>query len=1213
MKYFDSGSRSPHSFNRKYINLIRASVMTILAFAMNMFAYASTFSQTVTLKSGSVELVQALKSIEKQSGYLFFYKSEDVKGVRTGAINIRDADIRTALDILLDNLSLTYKIEGNTVAITKKSAPRRGDALKNAMGHSGLSPQSQIEVTGRIVADDGSPISGASVAVKGTSKGTSSGTDGVFRISVSVNDVLVISSIGYQSSEVSVKGSTDLGDIILAAESQELEELVVVGYGTQRKASLTSAITTVKAEELERIAPANLSNTLAGRAPGVTATTTSGLSGAPSSVRIRGSFAEPLYVIDGIVRDKASFDALEAGEVDQITFLKDGAAAAVYGTRAGNGVVVVTTRKGANQKPVFNLQSNYLFSQPTQTLLADLTTATDELVYQNRVSQFIWERGAQSTPWVAPNGEEEFEYFRTRSYNANDIIWRNPFSHRQAISVNGGSDKITYYNLISYRGEEGSYQSLNHHKFNLRSNVSAKVSDAFSIDLNLSASQQNSRKFYWPFNTSANDDDFDVSDFYRVTFNWPKLYPFYIDAEGNPTNSRDAFPLQAPVGTWSLWNVIDQVEGDRYINRKVREINPILSLNLKLDELLDGLSTRFVGSYVAGDYLRKRYMTFQKNYSFASLNPSGNRFIPAPPDESRVNIFNFSQTRPFMDYTVERDWEYQMNWFLNYMKTFNHNHTIDAMVAVEQFESGLTNVEARAEGPLTEYDQMFLYPTDRNFRNANGREALEARQAVLGRVNYNYANKYIAEFSFRYDGTTLFDSDKRWGFFPSISAAWRLSEEGFFTHIKHAVNDLRLRASYGSTGNYLDENGIPINQFTFRENYSTVTINPQTGVQTPVPGSIFGNTYYNGLRYMTAPNPNVTWTVSKSYNLGLDFGFLNNRLTGNFDVFLRKETDILATRIMAVPDNYGRELAKENYAARSYRGGELTVSWSDHINEVRYGVTANLGYAVNRWDVIDELASFGPGGNQHFRTRIGRPHDPIFGFRAQGLVRTQEQLDQLINDGYTVFGRQPYLGMILIEDVRGNNFSEGSDGKVDENDIQLLSLNKDPRFNYGFGMNASWKGLSISALLQGVFRYDRMISNQEGPGMRQHGGNARPYYPIWTGDNVWSYENPNAEYPRPVGSNWLESGGSYTFEGTVLSSSFWMRSGAYLRLRDLNISYRLPALWTSRFKLNNVSIFANGTNLFVISPMTEFHDPEQKNYDSYPVMKTFSLGLDVKF
>ena len=351
-------------------------------------------------------------------------------------------------------------------------------------------------------------------------------------------------------------------------------------------------------------------------------------------------------MIDGIVRDKAAFDALEANEVDQMSFLKDAGAAAVYGTRAGNGVVIVTTKKGSVQKPEFNIQSNVALGQTTMTPLADLTTAVDELVYQNRVAEF------QGLP--IPNGDEEFAYFENRNYNANDIIWRNPISHRQSISVSGGSDKITYYNLLSFRNENGSYQSLDHQKFNLRSNVSANITDAFSIDLNISANQQNSNRFFWPFSTSAEDDDFDVSDFYRVTFNWPKMYPFYLTEDGTPSNTATPYPVQTPMGSWQAWNVIDQVVGDRYIDRKVRQINPILSLNLKLDKLVPGLSTKFVGSYIAEDYLRKRYMSFQKNYTFTSLDPDGNPFIPAPPSEDRTNIFTFSQQQPFMDYATER-------------------------------------------------------------------------------------------------------------------------------------------------------------------------------------------------------------------------------------------------------------------------------------------------------------------------------------------------------------------------------------------------------------------------------------------------------------------------------------------------------------------------------------------------------------------------------
>lgn len=1047
----------------------------------------------------------------------------------------------------------------------------------------------QAEIEGRVLGTDGKPLSGVTVSTQ-SGQSTSTNESGQFKVRAKVGDVIIVKSVGYLTQEFVINSLVD-NVIVLEEDIGNIEEVVVVGYGRQKRSNLTGAMTAVSADNLKNIAPSNLSNTLAGRAPGVNVTNTSGMTGASSSLRIRGSFAEPLYVIDGVVRDKAAFDALEANEVDQISFLKDAAMGAVYGTRAGNGVVLVTTKKGTPQAPVFNVQSTYSLAAPTQTLLADLTTAEDELIYQNRVSYFQWLNGNQQAPFVAPNGQKEFDYFKDKNYSVTDWIWRNPFSHRQSISLSGGGEAITYYNLLSYRKELGSYKSLEHDKFNIRSNVSAKVNEAFTIDLNISANQTNSKRFFWPFSTSANDDDFDVSDFYRVTFNWPKMYPFYLNADGTPSDKPTEYPVQTPMGSWQAWNVIDQVIGNRYIDRKVREINPILTLSYKLDGLVKGLSTKVVGSYVAEDYMRKRFMTFQKNYTFTPLDASDNRFIPAPPSEDKINIFTFSQAAPFVDYTPERTWEYQVNWFLNYAKTFD-KHNVDAMVVYEQFKFGGIFVNSRAENPITNIDQMFVYPTDRNYRSTNAYESTDARRALIGRINYNYSDRYIAEFSFRYDGSPLFPGDKRWGFFPSMSAAWRISEENFFAGAKENINELKLRFSYGTTGNDLAVDGNKIGQFLYEEKY------------VPSGGYIFGDRYYNGIMYGANPTQNLTWTTSKSYNLGADFGLLKNRLTGSIDVFSRKETDILGTRNLVVPDNYGRTLAPENYAARSYKGGEISLMWNNRVNEVAYGFGINMGYAKDRWDIYDEEPSYAAGREQNFRSRIGRPENRLIGLEAIDLVRTQEQLDDLLSKGFKTYGRDPYLGMILYKDVRGANYSDGPDGKIDDNDMVLLSDNNSPRINYGVNMNISWKGISVSALLQGVMAYDRMISNQEGGGMRQHGGNFRPYYPIWAGD-VWTEENPNAKYPRVVGSNWAESGTG--------NSSFWIRNGAYLRLRDLNVSYALPNSVTNALKIKQANIFFNGTNLFVISKMTEFHDPEQKMYDSYPVMKTFNLGLDFKF
>ncbi|WP_207508711.1 SusC/RagA family TonB-linked outer membrane protein [Telluribacter humicola] len=1037
-------------------------------------------------------------------------------------------------------------------------------------------------VTGKVLDEKGEGLPGVSILIKGTSRGTVTDINGNWEMMVpDANTVLVFSFVGFTPKEVTVGNLTNM-EVTLGPDVKALDEVVVVGYGTQKKVNLTGAITAVDAAELNNQAASNLSNTLAGRAPGVNVTNTSGLAGATSSIRMRGSFGDPLFVIDGIVRDKESFDALEAAEVDQISFLKDAATASIYGSRAGNGVVLVTTKSGVKQKPTFNLQSNYTTGRPTQTLLSDLTTAEDELIYQNRVAQF------NGTP--IPNSQREFDYFKDKRYNVNDFIWQNPYSHRHSLSVSGGEKKLTYYSLLSYRGEEGSYKSLEHNKFNMRTNVSAEITDAIKVNLNLAANQQNHDRFYWPF---TGDDDFDVSDLYRVTFNWPKTYPFYTESDGTPVNHVTDYPVQTPMGSWQAWSVIDQVVGDRYIKTRRRNINSILSLDIKLDKFIPGLTTKIIGNYIAGDYMRKKYLTFQKNYVFNQADPNGNRFIPAPPDPNKTNTFTFSRNQPFMSYDLNTTWSYQFNWFANYTRTFNR-HSVDGLLVYEQAENGGYGASAVLEDPLTSYDQSFVYSTDIARRNGFATETIGARQSMIGRFNYNFDSRYIAEFSFRYDGNTLFPQGKRWGFFPSVSAAWRISEEAFMKNNTSFFDDLKLRASYGTTGNDLNVNNDRIRPFSYSYVYTNA-------------GSyIFGDRLYQSIAPGATPNPNLTWATSTTYNAGLDFGMLKNRLYGTLDIFLKKEVNILGSRVVTLPDNYGQSLAPENYAARSWRGGELFVEWRDKAlgNKLNYSVSANMGYAIDRWDILDQGAAFQPGGSRYFENKIGYPADRIFGLKTLGMVRTQEQLDALLESGFKQYGRNPYLGGLYFEDIRGDGYSEGPDGKIDGNDVQLLSNKGAPRINYGIGINLSYRGFSVNSVLQGVGAYDRIISNQEGAGMRQHGGAVRPYYPIWASD-VWTPENPNAKYPRPIGQNWFESGTG--------ASSFWIVNGAYLRLRNVNVAYNIPKEWISPLKLGSAQVFFNGTNLFTFSKMREFHDPEQKNYDSFPVMKSFTFGVDFRF
>ncbi|RYF38028.1 MAG: SusC/RagA family TonB-linked outer membrane protein, partial [Chitinophagaceae bacterium] len=847
--------------------------------------------------------------------------------------------------------------------------------------------QAEKEIRGNVTDNQMNPIIGATVTVKNRAGGTVTDSLGNFRVTVPTgNESIVVSFVGYSTLEVAINNQPFL-NIVLGSGKSQLDEVVVVGYGTQKKSSITGAVSSITMSQVTDIPVTNMSNALAGRAAGVTVVNTSGLAGASSTIRVRGSFGEPVYVIDGIIKDKATFDALDPNEIDQMSVLKDAATASVYGVQAGNGVMIITTKKGTSGKPVFTAQTSFTGARPTMTPLADKTTATDELIYQNRVVQWANEYNGRNDP--LPNTPAIFDYFKDRSYNANDWVWRNPSTQKALISVSGGSDKINYYSMLSYTKEKGSYINLDYQKFNLRTNVTAKISNAVSLNLNLSAAQQNADRFYWPF---SGDDDYDVSDFYRVTFNWPKLFPFYMNQDGTVADEITKYPVQPAIGTFQLWNVIDMVQGNRYINTTRRQLNPILTLDVKLDDLIPGLSTKVVGNYEANDYNRKKFLTYQYNYKFISADPTSNPYLPGPPDPNQINTFTFSQNQPFLQYQLNTGWRYQFDWYLNYDRKFG-DHSVNAMAVFEQADNKRINTNSIGYGPVTSIDQMFAYSTSAGFRYGDASEFIDpaiTRQAWIGRVNYNYASKYLVDFSFRYDGTVLAAEDKRWGFFPSASLAWRLSQETFFKDNVSWVDELKIRAGYGSTGNLVNVSNDQIAPFLYTPTFAN------SG------GYMFGNTYYINIATGPTPVPDITWATNSEINLGLDFGIFNNRLSGSLDVFEKKKTNILGPRTITLPVTYGQTLAPENYAASTFRGVELSVQWRDRIGDVSYNVYGNLGYARDRWDIIDPVnASYYPGQPQDFRYPVGKPNNQLFGFEAIDIIRTQQELDELLAAGFT--------------------------------------------------------------------------------------------------------------------------------------------------------------------------------------------------------------------
>ena len=1128
----------------------RAILPVSICFWLTGAAWAQEQKVSIDLKQRP--LTELFSTIEKQTPYRFSYRDVVLQGKGNVTISGQNVSTREGLDFELQS-------EKNIVIFNRTSTKT-------------TKPSEQPKkIKGTVTDSNGIPIIGANVMVKGTTNGTITDLDGNFSLEVSEGDVLEISYIGYLTQTQRIGKESTLA-ITLSEDSKQLDELVVVGYGTQKKVNLTGAITAIKTSDLENIPVSNLSNSLAGRAPGVTITNNSGFAGASSSIRIRGSFAEPLYVINGIIRDKTAFDALDPNEVESINILKDAASASIYGSKAGNGVVLVTTKKGSIQKPMFQYKGSFTAASPTRDLQD--WTATDELTFLNRVATY--KNSILATPdthFQIPYGENYFDYFRDKDgYNLNDLIWQNPWNTEHNISVNGGNERITYYMMVGYHGEEGSYQNTNYNRYNFRSDITAKITDAFKVNFNVSGNERDYKRFYWPYDYDP--ESMTLSDFYRTTFNGSRLRPWYVDENGNPSNEVTDYPL-GQVG--------EVVFGDGYEKTKARDIEAILKLDLDLDKYVKGLSTSVIGQYNVSDKNRKRFAPYLEWYNFqqASLE---NPFIPGPVDPNSKGQHNLGNSYENIQENVWLGQAYQFNWMVNYDRTFG-KHQISAMVAYEIAESTSKYLTGTAEDLLSSsIDQIFNASSDVSHRNFSGNEEEMARMSWVGRFNYNYDDRYIAEFSFREDGNAKFGPNHRWGFFPSASLAWRISNEEFMKSITWLSN-LKLRGSYGTTGDDTDTSVSDgkLALFGWRDKFQTST------------GYMFGSDYHTGITVGAAPNPYITWATLKLYDIGVDFGFFDNSLVGEFSYFHKDKTDILQQRVASVPDTYGRSMAAENYAEQIWNGFEGSLRYNNRIGNVNYTVGVNLGYVKDEWVKYDEAANL-----PEWKSRIGHPDKYLKGYICEGIIRTQEQLDAL-PEGFTQFGKKPRLGQLLYKDIRGANEELGADGKVDANDWDYLSRRATPRINYGFNLGIEWKGLSIEALFQGVGGYDRMISTNNGDGVFQNGN--RPYFEIWAGD-VWTPENPDAKYPAAT-NEWSEDYGA-------AGSTFWIRNGAYMRLKNLNIAYTLPKQWYQNWGLNAVQIFGNGTNLFSIDGIEEM-DPEQEKLDSYPIMRTFTIGLNINF
>jgi TonB-linked SusC/RagA family outer membrane protein len=1110
-------------------------------------------------------------------------------------------------------------------------------------------------VTGTVLDDKGTPIIGANIMEKGTRNGTVSDLDGKFSLSVGANAVLQITYIGYRSEEVSV-GSQSVLKVTLKDDSELIDEVVVVGYGTQKKVSLTSAVSTVGGEQLRSMPTSNLTNSLAGKLSGVSVSQSQGGRPGNSSnltIRARGTWnsTEPLYVIDGAVRDSRAFDVLDASEVESISVLKDASAAAIYGSRAANGVILVQTKRGKEGKPEVAYSGSIGVGSFTLTPITE--SAMQHIAFTND-----YEREFNVNPNTDPNipldskwgfhywpsvkkpdgsyinsnvfTDDEIEYYRNRDFNLLEEAYRTPITHNHSINISGGTDRITYFAGASYYNQTGAFEVVDYTKYSARGGIDATIAKGLKLSASMSAANSvdngpTTRSSFGSFNGGSGGESGDGDSrrlgalFYNLIFS-SHLFPGKVDGKyiGVGANMDGESALALAEGAGGSRN--DRWWNTEYTAALEYEIPGIKGLTAKL---------------MYNNYVRQRY---EKNnsqpYLVYQLKREGtNNHIVTEQVLSSIQKNGTASLYEGHD-TSE---SYQLNGFLNYNNTFG-KHTVGALLGFEQAESkGEWFNATKSNYDLVDHPYFNFGPSDKQFYSISGSGWENARLSYFGRVNYGFDSRYLLEFSFRRDASVKFAENHRWGFFPAGSAAWRVSEESFFKNsaISNAISNLKLRGSLGLTGN----DNIGSWQYM---NLAEVN----TG------GNYYGgaqSTY--GTRIGKVSNPLITWEKSTNWDAGLELGFLNNMLTLSGDYFFRHTYDILGSQTAEIPDTFGATLADSNYGIVDSWGYELELSFNKQINkDVSLWAKGNFGFSDNK------LVEWAEAGVPEHLSRIGKNWDRMYGYVADGIVKNVTDN----NDGtftvttstgntYNVSGKGYYPnsnyditssnkyamrpGVVFRKDLGssttdadGNKvYNTTPDGKITEDDADKTWIvdHFNPPYNFGLLLGGSWKGFSLEVFMQGLAGHKSLISISNAA---QYGW-AQTTVGYWSADHFSFASNPDGNMPAPTNLGGYNMQGNDQHNSTT-GTSYWVRDASFARLKNVTLSYDINKKILSKAGISLAKVYVTANNVCLLYNPLSYFDPElaapTNNPDpakdnpvpgiwAYPLMRTITFGVNFNF
>ncbi|TKK68606.1 TonB-dependent receptor [Ilyomonas limi] len=1059
------------------------------------------------------------------------------------------------------------------------------------IGISAIALAQSVTVRGKVTNEKSEAVPNISVLVKGTRNGVTTDDNGNFVITVpNSNSTLVFSSIGYQSQEVPVGNQSTINVVLKAAEAGQLDAVVVVGYGTQKKVTVTGAVAQVKGAELEKSPVVNLSNSLAGRLPGVTTIQSTGEPGYDgSAIQIRGTNtlgnSSALIVIDGIPDRVGGLDRINPADIESFSVLKD-ASAAIYGARAANGVILITTKRGKSGKPILSYDFNQGWAQPTRIPklmnAVQYATANNELVLFNSVPSDQWnaaweafkttgtytrtDNGATvdaayqpddiqkyadgSDPWGHPNTDWYGDALKT---------WAPQSKHN--VQISGGSENVRYLASLGYTDQDGIYKNsaTGYKQYDLRLNLDVKVNKFINVSLGLSG-----REEYRFFPTESAGSIFRM--LMRGKPTEPEVWP-------NGLPGPDIENGQNPIV------ITTNATGYDHDKRDYFQTNGKIEINIPG---IEGLKLTGTASVDKTFYNRKLWQTPWYLYFWDHSTYEDDGVTPVLTKSVRSTY-----TDPRLTLSNRNDLNILLGGMLNYDKKIG-SHTINLLAAVTRETVSSDNFNAFRRyfiSPLV--DQLFAGGDQQKDNTGSGYD--RARLSYFGRVAYNYKEKYLAEFLWRYDGSYIFPKDSRFGFFPGILAGWNISEENFFKDNVSFMNYLKLRASYGQMGNdQVYYNGtLQEYQYLNTNGFSTYVLDDQV----------------EKILYEThLVNPNFTWERANNSDIGLEGALFKGKVNFTFDYFYNKRTKILWQRSGSTPASAGITLPPENFGKVENKGWEFSIGYNGSSHDFSYSVSVNAGYAKNKILFYDEA----PGAPYWQRATghgFGTNGANFLAYEYDGVFKDQADIDKNTLD-YSGVTNELRPGDMKFKDIGGRdangNPTKVPDGKINGDDQIRLDKNRDPRFTGGLNINLRYKNFDLSALFQGAAGGLLYIGTESGDI-----GNYLEY--AWT--HRWSVDNPSSVDPRLA-----NRGDTYYTGGGYGNNTYWLRSSDYIRLKNIELGYNVPTDFTKRAGISNFRVYVNAFNLVTWDKM-KIYDPESTSSDGhyYPQSRVLNAGVRITF